>query len=210
MFKSSLAFSFSFLLSFSASLQGESPKINSDSLSFRQKITKFFFNDHSPKVHRVPSVKKNLIYLQVLGDTPWLGVGYSRRLFEQPKYLLEAGLGISLTPKFFDNHIPEPKNFSFSHHTRIVFRPQKLISPTVTYSGIWYSGDFYKEKMFNYWPSPTVGVRLGNSNSFAINLNWSGYFYKEDFLRLNGQDILEKGYKSKLLGLPSANFQISF
>ena len=184
--------------------------INFDSLTFRQKLNKFFFNEHPPKIYTEPSTKKNTVYFQALGDTPWIGAGYSRRVINNSEYLLETGLSLGFTPKLFYNHDPEPKNLSYSHHTRLVLRPKKFISPTIAYSGVWFSGEFYKDKMFNYWPSPIVGVRLGNSNSFAINLNWCGYFYKEDFIKLQGSDKVQRGYYSKMLGLPSANLQFSF
>jgi hypothetical protein len=209
MFKSSLAILIFYILSSSVFAQ-ELSKVNYYSLSFRKKLNNFFFKENPPKIYNEPSTKKNLIYLQVLGDTPWIGVGYSRRLYTKSKYLIEGGTAIGLTPKFFNNHIPEPSLFSFSHHTRIVFRLKKLISPTLAYSGVWYSGEFHKEKMFNYRPSPILGVRLGNSNSCAVNLNWCGYFYKQDFIRLDGQGIVERGHNLRLLGLPSANFQFSF
>lgn len=159
--------------------------------------------------HDQNKIRKNAISLQLLGDTPYLGMKYSRRLYQSKdlKNLLEAGLGIGFAPRFFQE---DPADFSFSHHTSWVFRSDKLVSPFISYSGVFYSGEFYKEKLFNYLPAPSLGLRFGKTDKVAVNLYWQGFFYHNYRYEIAEGDLLHVYRQDKLMSVFGLNLMLPF
>lgn len=159
-----------------------------------------------------PPIRKNVLYFQVLGDTPFLGMKYHHRFFEKNNRMMEAGVGIGFTPQLFtsDRYKKPPFPFSFSHSVALFSTRKKFVSPFIAYSGIFVSGNFYKGRQFNYMPAPSVGVRLGNINSATITLLWQMYLYAETEEQVVGENLIQRTDFIRGVGVPSISLQIPF
>ena len=176
----------------------------------KESSDEFFFNEHPPKVHNKPSVHKNTIYLQAMGDTPYIGTGYRYRVLDKKTWSAELGFGLGFSPHIFTTHIPRPKNYSFSHGLQLIYKRQRFVAPSIGYSGIWFSSEYYNGKTFNYEPAPNIGLRFGNSDSFALNLLWFGYFKKSEYSKLSADEKIQTVLRKNVWSIPSANLQFSF
>lgn len=155
--------------------------------------------------------KRNLFYAQFLGDTPTFGIGYRRVFIEKIAFSVELGLGLGFMPHVFNQRInPKPSNLIYSHSIVIVRKNDKFIKPFIGYSGIMYSGIFYKGKMYNYIPSPNIGVRLGKGDDLNFNVSWFGHVYKKDVQTLQGESTLQTVRKSYILSIPAFGIQLKF
>lgn len=156
--------------------------------------------------------RKNSLSLQLGGDTPYVGTKYSRRIYlsENCKKSMEAGLGIGLAPHFFYSGAEKPSNLSFSHHTTFLFRSHKILKPYVSYSGVFYSYSFYRNKKFNYLPSPSIGFRIGEFEKLSLNIFWQAYFYRQLDYRLRDNDILQTFDRKKVFSVPGISLTIPF
>lgn len=152
---------------------------------------------------------KNSIYGQILGNTPYLGMGYSRILPIKDKLNIETGIGIGLTPHLLNSN-SNSKVLSYSHHILLMKNIKPSVGLFTAYSGIFYNGFYFKEKIYNYIPAPQLGIRLGNNKPVSLNFNWTFYFVKEDFVRLKEPDIVLNGVTSKLLGSFGISLNYSF
>lgn len=178
-------------------------------------ISDLIFPPH--KQHEPPppdyTIRKNTIVVQAGGDTPYVGIRYNRRVYvpKSDKFLVEAGVGAGFAPRLFSSREVFP--FSFDHYTALVFSGQKrtrLVSPVLGYSGLWYSVDYYREKELNYIPAPYLGLRLGNSNRFAINIGWQMYYIGRTSYNQVADNQLQVIDKKYVLGLPVISLQSSF
>ncbi|MBL0324885.1 MAG: hypothetical protein IPP61_06855 [Cytophagaceae bacterium] len=136
-------------------------------------------------------------------------MAYSRIFPLNTKFKIESGLGIGLTPHLF-GYNKESKNLSYSHHLLLYKKINSSFGLYTGYSGIFYNGFYFKEKIYNYIPAPQLGIRLGNNKPVSLNFNWTFYFVKEDFVRLKEPDIVLNGVTSKLLGSFGISLNYSF
>jgi hypothetical protein len=162
-----------------------------------------------PAKEYVNRTRKNTIYGQILGNTPYLGMGYTRKMPISKSFGLENGIGIGLTPHLFSGN-NNPKNLSYSHHSALVWKTNRFFQLSSGYSGIFYSGFFYKNKMYNYIPSPHIGVRFGNAQPFSMGFNYSFYFTKEEYVKFKEPDIVSRGVTTKMLGALGISLNYSF
>lgn len=152
---------------------------------------------------------KNIISGQILGNTPYLGMAYSRIFPLNAKFKIESGLGIGLTPHLFVYN-KNSQDLSYSHHLLLYKKINHSFGLYTGYSGIFYNGFNYRGKIYNYLPSPQLGIRFGNSKPISMNFNWTFYFAKEDFVKFKEPDIVMKGVISKMLGSIGVGLNYSF
>lgn len=155
--------------------------------------------------------KKNVFYAQFFGDTPTIGIGYRRIIIDKSGFSGEIGLGFGFMPHLFNQRInPKPKNLIYSHSLVLVRKNEKFLKPFVGYSGIMYSGILYKGKMYNYIPSPNIGLRLGKGDDLNFNISWFGHINKRDLPNLQGENKLETIRKTSILSIPAFSVQLKF
>lgn len=176
-------------------------------------LKSFFFNDHSGEAAgaKETKIRKNTIYFQALGNTPFVGMGYRFRVYEKPDYLVETGLGMGFTPFIgFESGKENTPLFSYSAHSNVVIKTGLIISPVVGFSGLWYGGIENNPRRFSFVPSPSLGFRLGSLNKVALNFMWNSYFYQKQYY-----EYFELGKRTTSRHFfmaygPSANIQFSF
>jgi hypothetical protein len=155
--------------------------------------------------------KKNVFYAQFLGDTPTFGIGYRRIIIDKSGFSGELGFGFGFMPHLFNQRInPKPKNLIYSHSLVLVRKNEKFLKPFMGYSGIIYSGIFYQGKMYNYIPSPNIGLRLGKGDDLNFNISWYGHINKRDVPNLQGENKLETIRKTSILSIPAFSVQLKF
>lgn len=176
-------------------------------------LSSFFFNDHSGKISnkKPEKVHNHGVFLQALGNTPFVGIGYRYRLHEKPDYMIEAGLGVGWTPLLgWQNGKKISPFLSYSAHSNVVIKTGLIISPVLGFSGLLFGGLENNPRRFAFIPSPSFGIRLGSLNKVSLNFMWNTYFYKKQTYQYLD---LEKRIVTKSLLLaysPSANIQFSF
>lgn len=181
-------------------------------------IGEFVFPPHKQSKPYTPKpfvVRRNSVTFQLLGDTPFLGIRYDRRVLTllSDKLFVEAGGGVGFAPHLFSD-FKNVVNFSFTHHTAVVVarskQPSRFVSPVVGYSGIWYSNAFYNSKRMNYIPSPYLGFRLGNPHGVAFNAGWQMYVYGETSYELTADEKIKVLDKKYGVGAPAFGLHFSF
>jgi hypothetical protein len=179
--------------------------------TLNSKIMSLFETTKKDTFPRIPlKPRKHAIYAQLFGDTPYLGLGYRYRIFNKKENQLESGFGIGFAPKFQRKVDQKPLNWSFSHHTQMVFYKSRLFSPIVGYSGVFYSGPFYKNKLVNYIPSPYFGFRLGESDRFSLSFLYQLYYFKAYSITYPTKELKEVYLESRQLSVLAVSLQLAF
>ncbi len=174
-------------------------------------LQRFNSNTSLLKFQKANNILKNKIYFQLFGDTPTFGIGYRRTILDSEKWTSELGAGFGFMPQLLNERInPKPSKLIFSHSFVFLKKNEKLIRPTFGYSGIMYSGLFYKNKMYSYIPSPNIGLRIGRREDLSFNITWYGHFHKKDDYNLKNGIELETIRKTLVFIMPAFNIQRSF
>lgn len=115
----------------------------------------------------------NSVSIQFMGDTPYLGMRYSRRFYKSEKLVFESGVGAGFRPSFFLFRLffPDHKQYTLSHHHTFVFRNMKLVNPYVTYAGVGVNNAFFniEGSTLRYVPTVQVGTRVKINDNLSSN-----------------------------------------
>jgi hypothetical protein len=100
-----------------------------------------------PQYRDMPS---NVFVMQFLGETPTIGVILKRVIRENDSWSTEIGFGVGVKPKNEAARIDQKVSmFTYSHMLTFIKKTESKIEPSIGYSGILYSGNYNKNKLFN-------------------------------------------------------------
>ncbi len=113
--------------------------------------------DSLPKVDPM----NNMISIQLLGDTPYLGLTYSRRHHRGSKSTPESGVGFGYRPSLFSN-----RHITISHHHTLILTNTSFVKPSITYSGLGINDAllYSNPDRLRYTPVLQAGMRFGKPN----------------------------------------------
>lgn len=126
---------------------------------------------------------KNQIALQLMGSTPFFGLEYNRRVWEDKKQriTIETGFGLGITTlgegsfrkTIEDGFLPG----NISHNVRAVFFRKALVHPYVGYYGILIGGgNFSNDDRYAYYrPNFGAGLHFGDSDTFTVSVGATAY-----------------------------------
>lgn len=117
--------------------------------------------------------ENNSVSFQFMGDTPYLGMRYSRRFYKSEKLVFESGIGAGFRPSFFLFRLffPDHKQYTLSHHHTFVFRNANLVKPYVTYAGVGVNSVLFNAEgsTLRYVPTVQVGTRVKINDNLSSN-----------------------------------------
>lgn len=150
--------------------------------------------------------RKNSVFVQILGDTPVVGVGYNRTIFEKKNYEIGVGLG-------YGTAIEDERFYCISHKIYLVKGVRK-VRLLIAYHGSFTNINTLVLSSASkqiYTPSISLGCRISNKNNkFHIGLTSNLALISETSYFISNSEAMWKRKLFYLFPIPGISFAYTF